>query len=679
MICLKKAVFVICFLSSTLFTISQNTVSQNDLIENLIETIAEQNEEELDYSNLLDELNKLLINPIDLNQADGKELEKLFILNQNQIASFLKYRKTTGHIYSLYELQLIPGFSYEIIRTIDPLVSIQQALQKSQRTRTKAKHTLLVKTEKTLEQEKGYISENTDSKYMGTPCKYYTRYQYNSPKRNITFGFTAEKDKGEPFFDKENSNGFDFYSGFIQYNTKGFLKQTNIGDFQIKFGQGLNIWSGLTSGKSSLTTHNACKYQGIKSYKSTNENQFFRGASILIEPIKNSQLTLFASSKKRDGSLQSDSTGSYISSIVNTGFHRSINEFSKKHSLEEKVLGAYFLINLSNAKMGISFLKSDYSPEIGGSDAAYNYFNFKGNKNHNFSFYYETQFRSIHLFGEVAQSKSGGKAILQGVNIQAHAQLNLEFIYRKYDQDYQALFSNAFAEQNKVQNEEGFYMGAELHPFPKWNLKVYYDQFRFPWLRFSANSPTDVHEYFSQLEFTPNNAVSVYFRYRQENKAENNNSKIVKYPVKQEKKQFRLHLSAKIDENWEIRNRIEFSQYKKEDVNESGFLIYQDLIYHFSKTPISMNLRYALFDTESYHSRIYAYENDILYTYSVPAYYLKGSRFYLNINWKMNKNFNFYAKYAQTKYSNQTSIGAGNTEIAGDTKSEIKFQVKLRF
>ncbi|MBN2596688.1 MAG: helix-hairpin-helix domain-containing protein [Marinifilaceae bacterium] len=679
MIFSKKTITLFCLLCSALIARSQNTVSQNDLIENLIEAIAEQSEEELDYSNLLDELNILLIDPINLNSANESDLNKLLILNKNQINNFIKYRKSTGQIFSLYELQLIPGFSSEMIRNIAPFVSLKQTSQDTLNTRKKAKHILLLKSERTIEEEKGYTTENANSRYIGNPWKYYTRYQYTSPENKISFGFTSEKDKGEPFFEGENKNGFDFYSAYIQYNSEGIVRQVNLGDYQVKFGQGLSLWSGLGSGKSSLTTHNAFKSQGIKSYKSTDENQFHRGISILLEPIKNVKLALFASYKKKDGSLDSDSTKSFISSIINTGFHRNHTEFSKKHNLEEMVLGSYLSTNLNKIEMGISFLQSKYSPEIRGTDAIYNYYGFKSNDNRNISFYYETQFRSIHLYGEIAQSKSGGRALLQGANIQAHPQLNFELIYRKYDPDYHAVFSNAFAEQNKTQNEEGFYMGVEFHPYPKWTIKAYYDQFKFPWLRYSANSPSEGHEYFSQLEFTPNNSVSVYFRYKQESKPENNNSSIIKSLVNQKKNQYRLHLSAKMNENWEIRNRIEIANYQKEKVSESGYLLYQDLIYHFSNKPISLNLRYALFNTESFNSGIYAYENDILYAYSVPAYYLKGTRFYFNFNWELNQNFKVYVKYAQTKYSNRSSIGSANSEIIGDTKSEIKLLLKCRF
>lgn len=679
MILSKKIILFLVSICFALISLAQNTASQNDLIENLIEAIAEQSEEELDYSNLLDELNKLLIDPINLNNAKESDLDKLFILNKNQITNFIKYRESTGQIFSLYELQLVPGFSIETIRNIAPFISLKQISQDSLNLKNKAKHILLLKSEKTIEKEKGYAIENENSRYLGNPWKYYSRYQFTSAQNKISFGFTSEKDKGEPFFEGENKNGFDFYSAYLQYNSKGILKQVNLGDYQIKFGQGLNLWSGLGGGKSSLTTHNSYKSQGIKSYKSTDENQFHRGVSILLEPLKNLNFAAFASYKKKDGSLGSDSINPFISSIVNTGFHRSNNEFAKKHTLEETVLGSYLSVNLNKIEMGISYLQSKYSPKITGADAPYNYYSFRGNENRNISLYYESQFRSIHLFGEIAQSKSGGKAILQGANIQAHPQLNFELIYRKYDPDYHALFSNAFAEQSKTQNEEGFYMGVEFHPYPKWSVKAYYDQFQFPWLRYSANSPSEGHEYFSQIEFTPNNSVSIYFRYKQENKPVNNSSNIIKGLAIQKKNQYRLHLSAKINENWEIRNRIEIAHYQKENSSEKGYLLYQDLIYHFTNNPISINLRYALFDTESYNSRIYAYENDILYAYSVPAYYLKGSRFYINCNWELNQNFKLYLKYAQIKYSNQTSIGSGNSEISGNTKSEIKLLLKYRF
>lgn len=112
---------------------------------------------------------------------------------------------------------------------------------------------------------------------------------------------------------------------------------------------------------------------------------------------------------------------------------------------------------------------------------------------------------------------------------------------------------------------------------------------------------------------------------------------------------------------------------------ENGYLIYQDIIFHHATLPLTSSIRYALFDTDSFDTRIYAYENDILYAFSIPAYFNKGSRFYFNLKYKLNKNASLYFRYAQTQYANTKNISSGTSKISGDTKSEIKLQLKLNF
>ncbi|MCY1632820.1 ComEA family DNA-binding protein [Marinifilum sp. D737] len=656
---------------------AQNTAIKQDLIEQIIENIAEQEEENPDYTNLLEEITKLFQNPLNINTANAQDLERLFFLNQNQIEQFIKYREENGAILSIYEIQLIKGFSAELVKNIAPLISTK-AIAKPISVK-KLKHQLLIRCEHSFQKETGYKTASKNSKYLGNPWKYYSRYQMQSSESGINFGFTAENDKGEPFFKDENSNGFDFYSAHVQKKSNGLFKQVNLGDYQIKFGQGLSLWSGMGGKKSSFTTQNARKLQGVRSYKSTDENRFFRGVSIIISPVKGIDIATFASYKKIDASANTDTISSYASSIVNTGLHRNRNELDKKNALKEKLLGGYFTWNLKNTQLGATFIQYSYSPEIKIHEKAYSQYNFTGKNNYNLSINYQTQINKIHLFGEAARSKSGGIGILQGANIQIHPQLNLETIYRKYDMDFHAHYSNSFSEQSRSQNEEGIYIGITFHPFPKWSIKAYYDQFEFPWLKHSSNSPTAGHEYFSQIEYTSSDKLSVYFRYKQENKADNIDADFINTPVEFEKTQYRIHLSAKPATNWEIRNRIEFTEYKQADRSANGFLIYQDLIYRFSQFPLHISLRYALFDTDSYDTRIYAYENDILYAYSVPAYYNKGSRFYLNLNYKISNKITIYARYAQTKYSDTESIGSGTSLIDGNTKSDVKLQLKFRF
>jgi len=678
-----SGIALICFCTNSQ---GQNTASRNDIIEKMIENIAESSEESLDYTTLLETFNVLYDKPINLNSASKKELEQLYLLSDYQIQNLIDYRKESGLIYSFYELRLLDGFNYAILQKIIPFVSLDISPKDIITVKKiKAKHFLLLRSQRSLEQEKGYESyEIKDDKaffpennrqYIGKPWKYYTRYKFESPKKNIRFGFTAENDAGEAFFKAENSNGFDFYSAFAEYKGKGFIRQVNLGDYHIRFGQGLSLWSGLGGRKSTFTTQNAKRLQGIKSYHSTDENLFFRGGAIQINPIKNIKLTAFISNKKRDASIEDNLT----QSIINTGLHRNFSEFSKKDQLEEKIWGSTLLFNLSSMEFGASFLNYQFSPELAADTSDLTkIFDFSGKDNYNMSAYYQTRYKQVHLFGEIGQSKSGGKAILQGLHIQAHPQLSFEVIYRKYDKNYQALYSNAFGEQSRTQNEEGFYFGAEFHPYPKWTILAYYDLYEFPWLKYRVNSPSVGHDYLSQIEFNPNKQVSIYFKFKQEEKPENNSDEKIKLPINVVKKQYRWHVSAKLSENWEIRNRFELSEYRKKQ-KEKGYLLYQDIIYHHSQLPFTAIVRYALFDTDSYNTRIYAYENDILYAFSIPAYFNKGTRFYFNFKYKFNRAASLYLRYARTQYANTSSLGSGNTEIFGDTKSEIKLQLKLSF
>ena len=95
--------------------------------------------------------------------------------------------------------------------------------------------------------------------------------------------------------------------------------------------------------------------------------------------------------------------------------------------------------------------------------------------------------------------------------------------------------------------------------------------------------------------------------------------------------------------------------------------------------PFSGNIRLQYFKTDGYDSRLYAYENDVLYGYSIPVYYGKGYRYYVNINYDINKRLSVWGRFAQTVYPDKNSIGSGLDMIQGHTKSEVKIQAIFSF
>jgi len=129
-----------------------------------------------------------------------------------------------------------------------------------------------------------------------------------------------------------------------------------------------------------------------------------------------------------------------------------------------------------------------------------------------------------------------------------------------------------------------------------------------------------------------------------------------------------------------LRNRIELLWYDNKGVNkENGFLAFFDFIYKPMLKPVSGVLRLQYFETDGYNSRIYAYENDVLYSYSIPAFSDKGFRYYLTLNYDLSKKVSFWLRWAQTIYKNRATVGSGLDEIQGNRRSEVKIQARWLF
>jgi hypothetical protein len=126
-----------------------------------------------------------------------------------------------------------------------------------------------------------------------------------------------------------------------------------------------------------------------------------------------------------------------------------------------------------------------------------------------------------------------------------------------------------------------------------------------------------------------------------------------------------------------LKNRVEATFYDKQGKPQRGYLMFQDILLRPEEFPLSVSFRYALFSTDGWDSRIYAYENDVLYAFSVPAYFERGQRFYFMLKTDAFKNPKIWLRFARTVYRNKTNIGSGADKINSNHKTEIKVQLKF--
>ncbi len=263
--------------------------------------------------------------------------------------------------------------------------------------------------------------------------------------------------------------------------------------------------------------------------------------------------------------------------------------------------------------------------------------------------------------------------------ISADSKVDLSFVYRNIQKGYQSIFGNAFTEGTFPTNEKGLFAGASLKPNAKWKLDAYMDFYRFPYLRFRIDAPSNGQDYLVQLTHKPNKQIEIYTRFRQESKALNytQDGELVTALVEPVvRKNWRTQIQFKANSVITLRQRFDVMWYDVGGPLESrGFLTFFDVFYKPMLKPFSANMRLQYFETDDFNSRIYAYENDVLYGFSIPPFSDKGYRYYLNISYDATKKLTFWIRWAQFIYRDKNFIGSGLDKISNNKRSELKVQV----
>ncbi len=689
-LCLRVSVVTLFFLLSS-NSFAQIDTKDENLIEKKVETIAENTEEEVDYTMLVDQLTQYIQKPLNLNNASRETLDELGLLNDIQINNLIEHIVRNGKLMSIYELQTIDGFDVQTIRTIAPYVTVSSDIDNAKfsiRDMFKyGKNDLFLRYQQTLEEQVGYApSDSTtseNSRFAGSPQRLYMRYRFQY-SNHVSWGVTAEKDQGEEFFKGSQKRGFDFYSAHLFLKNIGHLKALAVGDFQAQFGQGLTFWSGLAFGKTADGTSMKRNATGLKAYTGADENLFLRGVGTTWQ-LSKFQVTGFFSHKNIDGSVSSDTTRdevTTVTSFLTSGLHRTPSEIERRKTLSETIYGGNVSYIHRRLSIGITAVHYAFGTNFQKTDNLYNRYEFSGKQNTNAGINYNYVFRNFNFFGEISMSANGSIAHSNGLLLSVDPRLTFVAMYRSFPKDYQAVYANAISENTRILNEKGTYFGFRAQILKSWNLQGYMDIFKFPWLRYQVDAPSKGYEYLAQLTFSPSKTLEAYFRVRRQMKEINTNDDelTVDYLDEYSTTNYRFNITYRISPSIQLRSRVENVVYERgNDGKEKGWLMYQDITYKALKSPVSLSFRYALFDTDSYNARIYAYENDVLYAFSIPAHYYKGSRTYLTLRYNVVRGIDIWLRYAVTFYNNKSIISSGTSEIQGSTKSEIKAQIRFRF
>jgi hypothetical protein len=148
---------------------------------------------------------------------------------------------------------------------------------------------------------------------------------------------------------------------------------------------------------------------------------------------------------------------------------------------------------------------------------------------------------------------------------------------------------------------------------------------------------------------------------------------------------WRTHISRQLNRTILLRSRVEVCLFNHRYLTSpaGGYLFFLDIVFKPPRSWLSGNMRLQAFEADNYDTRIYAYENDLLFVSSTPSFYNNGVRCYTNLKAKAkvkilsNSALTLNLKLATTVYNNITSIGTGPMKIPHNRVSAIKLQVFL--
>lgn len=629
---------------------------------------------EASYEELYDNLLDLQRNRININTATRQELESLPFLSEQQVMDILEYIHFHGALKSINELMSIESIDYSTRQLLQEFLYAGDKPEKGfpslKNIMTWGKNELSLYT-KIPTYERAGDASNGD--YLGYPYKFWARYSFSYAK-NVRIGIVASQDAGEPFFSQSNKYGFDQYSGFIQINGLGSVESLIVGRYSVSAGMGLVMNNSFSLGKTAMLQDFGRQRNALRPHTSASENGYMQGAAATIRLSDAIRLTPFLSYRKTDATLNIDGS---ISSLIYTGYHRTISELNKKNNTSLTAGGMNMRWNLEDFSLGATAVFTHINrPLSPNKSATYKKIYPEGSDFFNVSLNYSWLHYPFSVSGESAINEKGAIATLNTLGWHLSQYVEVMGIYRFYSFNYYSLYANAFSEGGKTQNESGLYLGVRWQPKYGIDIQAYTDLAYFAWPRYGV----------SQSSYAIDNVVSASYKtgnwllsgkYRLHLRQKDSKS-VANLSWQTE---HRLRISAEWTAGgWTSRSQLDFTSVSSTSESSSlsqGFMITENIGYDIGKWQIFAGGKY--FNNDGYDSRLYSYERAMPHTFSFPAYYGHGIRYSLVATWSPSPTLQFTSKAGITNYFDRSTISSGQQQINASSACDIEVGMRWRW
>ena len=553
-----------------------------------------------------DMLCELEQHPININMATREKLEQLPFLSAQQVEALMEYLYRYGAMKSTSELQMITEIGPQTRKLLECFVYAGEEPKTSARLR----HELIA-----------------DAKVS---YRHWFRYQMEKGEK-FKMGLVASQDAGEPFFSGKNKLGYDYYSPYLQLKKIGHLETLVLGNFRASMGMGMVMNNSFGLGKISTLQNLGRNTIGLRAHSSRSEG-YLQGLGATINLGLGLKTTAFISYTPMDATLNDDGSAR---TIITTGYHRTEAEMAKKHNTHALKAGGVIRYDIGRIHLAVNALFNHLDRRLSpDKKQLYSYYKPEGIDFLNASVDYGYRGRHWTLNGETATDGSGHIATINSISVSTSNGLSLMALQRFYSYQYASLDAQSYSDGGRVQNESGLYVGLQWQPSPKWQLVAYTDYAYHPWATYRKTKSSYSFDNLLQCMFT-----SKHWKF------------MARYRLKIYEKEHRTRISVEYsNRNFSARTQLD-GGYCSEKKIEQGAMLSENIAYTLSWLRLNAGVGY--FNTDSYDSRVYLYENGPLYTYSMQQFYGVGMRYWLMLRANAGRHLMFTAKLGATDYFNR--------------------------
>ena len=581
---------------------------------------------EVDYEQLQTDLYALHDAPINLNNTSDEELQQLYFLSPQQIDDILAY--ADRHPFeSLYELRMIASLADYEIRDLLPFVRIgtrphEQNIY-AREVFAYANHELITRID----------ARDIESFSGSDPMYIQARYRFDYQRR-VTIGAQLRRPAGGGAQELK-------YGAYIQLRDIAPHLHTVVGgNFQASFGQGLVLAPVFHTGKSMYVQSVGQTREGLRYYSSADgEGLHGAGATLRWEWNKKTRLD-----------------ASVLYSM------RRANDSTWHH-----LVGANLTLRHNRLQLQLTAIENIWTDSIRPyRDAAYNQHYFRGRNqavigasaryNHGwfdaFAEFATAQYHTPSLEGR--DGEGFALALIVGSRFYPTSGVSLVALYRYYSPWFDNSLGYAFSETSRIGDENGGYFGFDITRWRNWRLLGYGDVFYFSGPKYGLpQSPTIGYDAMAEASYIRQD-WRIGLRLRARKKGESTYSARAQFDWSQGGWSLRTTADANLQifqsSNPQIQGGAPTPPY--------GLSLAQDIAYDFSqlstlntKLPLSLRFRLQGFDAREWANRIYLYEHDVLYAFSIPAVYGLGGRAYICLRWQIIPQLALYFRLSETVYA----------------------------